>query len=316
MKAAAAFFKKRVWIFPGLALLALTVGQLCGTTCSSLRGDILGADLAVLGFVFYSGLLLICLLDKRVKGFFTMAAVLASAGVGTEIILVRFMVRNNTYCPKCLASGFFLLLFFLFVAGRLRKWVVALLVLSGAVFALFTFTGSVPLYAAQVRYPAFGNQNSTTEIILYSDYLCPVCRWAEPKVDGLLEKLKDRAKIELVDAPIHKSSPEYAEIFLYALFGAKEPPGLGEAIRVRDLLFEAGAAGKSPDEALLYLKSKGVALDEDKGLARTVFREFYNPLLARDSIHATPSLVVVADGKRKKYEGGKEIIAALKALAP
>jgi hypothetical protein len=309
-------FQSRVWIFPALALITIIIGQICKTNCAFLHGDILGFDLETFGIIFYSMLFLSALFYKIIyprDWIMKAIAAIVAMGVGAEFVFIKFQVQNNTYCPKCLISGFFFLTMFFLVARFLKKWVVILLILCGAVFTSFFFNGSiVPSYAKEAQYPGFGNDKSQIEIIVYSDYLCPACRKADEKINNTLRKLKNVAKIRFVDVPIHAGSLDYSEVFLYAWFESGN--NLETAIKVREILFQAAAAKTNQNGTLNILKSKGVPYKVDKEDAREIFRNYYNPLMNGDKIKSTPSVVIVKDKNRKTYTGGLDILKALNEI--
>jgi thiol:disulfide interchange protein DsbA len=308
--------ENRVWVFPALAIVTIIVGQLCKTSCSFIEGDILGIDLNIFGIVFYAVLFLAIIFYQKVyrkDWVLKMATAAAAAGVGAEIILIKFQVENNTYCPKCLISGFFFLVMFFLLARNLKAWWIALLVVLGTIFTLFTFSGSViPSYAAETQHPVFGNGMAKTEVIVYSDYLCPACRRSDVDINRALLGLQKSARIEFVDVPIHKGSLDYSEVFLYAWFGFGN--NLQKAVQVREALFQAAASKKPQSEIVSDLKSRGIPVKVDQAGARDIFRSFYNPLLRKDGVRATPTVVIVKDGNRKSYVGGNDIMKALKEL--
>jgi thiol:disulfide interchange protein DsbA len=307
----------RLWILPSLCILTIVIGQLCAAKCAFIKGDILGIDLNIFGILFYS-LLLVSLLvySKFLHKDWLMKAVaaVASAGVGAELVLIKFQLENSVYCPKCLISGFFFLVMFFLVARHLKKWVVVLLIAAGLLLTTFTFNGSViPSYGAE-QYPQFGSEKARVEIIVYSDYFCPHCRKIDEQVNTMLVRLKDRARIRFVDVPIHPpGSIEYGEVFLYSWFVSGN--NLKTAAKVRELLFEE--AVKKTDQAgvIALLKSKGIKIKSDRERALSIFRGFYNESMKTDKLNSTPTVVIVKGGERKKYVGGQEILQALKALS-
>jgi hypothetical protein len=306
--------QKRLWIFPALALITIIIGQICSTSCVFIHGDILGLNLDVFGIVFYSLLLLSFIFHKRIyPRDWLIKAITATvaAAVGAEIIFVKFMIQNNTYCPKCLISGFFLLTMFLIMVRRIKPWVVVLLILFGAVFTCFTFSGSVvPSYAKEIQYPSFGNSKAKVEIIVYSDYYCPFCRNVDGLINKNLLKLKNKARIRFVDVPVHAHSLEYAEVFLYTWFVSGN--NLESAIKVREILFNAAEKGYDQRGVLGILSSQGIRYKEDKENAREIFRGFYNTSIKADHINKTPSIVVVKGSERKTYVGMVDILKAFK----
>jgi uncharacterized membrane protein len=306
-------FQDRVWVFPALALIALIIGQICAEKCAFIRGDILGFDLDILGIFFYSILLLSLIFYKKIyrKDWLIKAiTVIVSVGVGVELILIKFQVQNNIYCPKCLISGFFFLILFFIVARYIKTWVVILLILFGAIFTSFTFSGSViPSYAKEIQYPSFGNENSKTEITVYSDYFCPACRKADEQINSELRKIKDKVKVRFVDVPLHPGSPGYAEVFLYTWLESGN--NIEKAIRVRDILFNAAGNKIDKSGVLKILNSEGIPFKVDSEKAREIFRNFYNPLMKMDKINEIPAMVITKGNNRKPYVGIAEILKAL-----
>ncbi|OGW46569.1 MAG: hypothetical protein A2Y66_05505 [Nitrospirae bacterium RBG_13_41_22] len=308
--------QNRVWVFPALALITIIIGRICKESCVFIHGDILGVDLEIFGIFFYSLLLLSVILYKKISPKdWVMKAITAmvSMGAGAEFILIKFQVQNNIYCPKCLISGFFFLAMFFIVARHIKTWVVILLILFGAIFTSFTFSGSViPSYAKEIQYPGFGNENSQTEIIIYSDYFCPACRKADEQINKTLRNVKDKVKVRFVDVPLHAGSLEYAEVFLYTWFESGN--NIEKAIRVRDILFNAAENKTDKSGVLKILNSQGIPFKVDSEKAREIFRSFYNPLMKIDKINKTPTMVIAKGNNRKTYMGMAEILKALEEV--
>jgi protein-disulfide isomerase len=309
--------QKWLWVFPALAIVTIIIGQLCQSQCAVLSGDILGIDLNIFGVLFYGLLLAAVIVYQRLyhKDVVMKAvAALASIGLGAEFILIKFQIQNNTYCPKCLISGFFFLVMFFIVVRNLKVWVVALLVAAGALFTSFTFNGSIiPSYAEEVGFPTFGNAKAQTEVIVYSDYFCPACMSVDEQINKRLIKLRNKVKIHFVDVPLHPPlSAEYAEVFLFAWFEAGN--NLEKAIKVRDILFSAAKTKAPQRDVLNALKAQGIPLKEDKESARKIFRERYNSLMKTDKVKATPTVAIAQGGNRASYVGGADIIKALDRL--
>jgi hypothetical protein len=124
----------------------------CAGSCSYLRGGIFGLDLTHVGIVFAVILIVFSLL--RWDG---LTLLLLSAGVGVEVVLVAFQVRNNVYCPYCLGFAAVILALFVLNFNITKKGlIVGSIILGFLLFALF-FRGSVtPSYAAEPSAPSFG----------------------------------------------------------------------------------------------------------------------------------------------------------------
>ena len=123
--------------------------EVCDISCSSLQGAFLGLDLKMIGLLFMVALLALLLptsprLAASVSHLRTM---LLSGAAGGEILLVRFQVIHNTYCPFCLAFGSCILVLTAANFAKMNKYLALVAFLAGiAAFALF-FAGSVqPLY--------------------------------------------------------------------------------------------------------------------------------------------------------------------------
>jgi len=177
--------------------------------------------------------------------------------------------------------------------------------------AVMTMTIILPLAAgaADPLLPSFGE--GKVKVRLYSDYFCPPCRDMEPGIEPVITDLVRDNTITLtfVDTPFHRYSSLYARCFLYAI---NEKKDLEHALSVRRALIEAAKNGlDTPDKLETFLKKEGVALKPfDPGPTFKVFSRH----LKEDAIDATPSCVIEADGKTKKYGGPGNIIDALKGL--
>lgn len=136
-------------ILPVIGLGLVIFYRLCDTACSALQGKLLGVDLKVVGILFMVALLAIVPLQRtRLSSPAGHLRTLMLAGaLGGEVLLVRFQIVHETYCPFCLAFGLCIVLLFAAHFPRMNKYAALAAFLAGAgVFAL-GFTGSVlPLY--------------------------------------------------------------------------------------------------------------------------------------------------------------------------
>jgi len=157
-------------------------------------------------------------------------------------------------------------------------------------------------------FPSYGSGKVVVRV--YTDYFCAPCRAAEPELEPLLVNLVKSKKITVVfiDTPIYKDSQSYARYFLYALNKTND---LEYAIRTRSALFEAAANKINKDSLEEFLKGKGIAFTS---FDATSLLKRLNALLQEDKVDATPSCVIVKDGKPEKKVGGGEILKAIKAI--
>jgi uncharacterized membrane protein len=136
-------------LFPIIGIGVMVFYDVCSTACSSLQGTFLGLDLKVIGILYMAALLAMALLpvSRWAASVSHLRTMLLSGALGGEILLVRFQVVNDTYCPFCLAFGMCILILFAANFTKMNKYLALGAFLAGlAAFALF-FEGSVlPLY--------------------------------------------------------------------------------------------------------------------------------------------------------------------------
>ena len=135
--------------FPAIGIGLMVFYGVCDTSCSSLQGTFLGLDLKVIGILYMAALLALTLppASSWAASVRHLRTMLLSGALGGEILLVRFQVVHDTYCPFCLAFGSCILVLFAANFTRMNKYLALGALLAGiAAFALF-FEGSVlPLY--------------------------------------------------------------------------------------------------------------------------------------------------------------------------
>ena len=277
----------------------------CGSTCTFLKGGFFGIDLKYLGLVYPVLLVLLVLLKQDLPHL-----ALLSLGVGMEINLVAFQVRNETYCPYCLIFAAILVFLFLFNSRRSRLPLMGIGVALGFLLCLLFFKGAVsPVYADEVLFPSFGK--GKVQVRLYTDYFCGPCSHMEPKIEPLLKDLVQRNVITLtfVDTPVHTLTPLYARYFLYIF---NQDGMLDQIFRARTFLFEAARDKIGEKEKLEdYLRAHEVKFKECD--PRPTFAAF-TALINEDNIKSTPTCVIINDGKKTVFSGETEITKALKLL--
>lgn len=136
-------------VLPVIGIGLLIFYEICDTSCSSLRGTFLGVDLKIIGILFMIVLLAIIPFSKSrfdvpIDHLKTM---MLTGAVGGEVLLVRFQIVHDTYCPFCLAFGLCVLALFAVNFPLMNKYLALGAFCAGVgAFALF-FQGSIlPLY--------------------------------------------------------------------------------------------------------------------------------------------------------------------------
>jgi uncharacterized membrane protein len=136
-------------VFPVIGVGLMIFYGVCDTSCSSLQGTFLGLDLKVIGILYMAALLALTLPPVSGWAAFVrhLRTMMLSGALGGEILLVRFQVVHDTYCPFCLVFGMCILVLFVANFTKMNRYLAVGAFLAGiAAFALF-FEGSVlPLY--------------------------------------------------------------------------------------------------------------------------------------------------------------------------
>ncbi|HPQ60571.1 MAG TPA: hypothetical protein PLR43_03520 [Syntrophales bacterium] len=306
---------------------ALSFYTLCGSDCSYLRGDILGVDLKILGYVFLSLVLLFTFLRDRGA-----LRVLLASALGMEAFLVAFQVRERVFCPWCIAFALVVVALFAVNHERPSFWKnrfdrilrspgeasfpelgierFPLWVPAGLGFALvfLFFTGvSNPPEGVGRHVPAFGR--GPVEVRLYSDYFCRPCQALEPRIGPLLERLVYRARIRFVQVPNHPLTDPYYRRYLGVVNGGA---GFKGALEARRALYRCAAAGVGADVLDRVLEALGLAAAPFDGGPTLADRDW---MIREDRIFSTPLLVIRRPGGvPEKFRGVEQVEKALKAL--
>jgi protein-disulfide isomerase len=321
--------KQTVTILLALAGIGVMVFYTyCDTACAYLKGDLLGVDLKYIG-IFY--MVVIALLSGTRK--IPEARTLLAAGLGGEAFLLWFQIKENIFCPYCLAFAACVAAAYtvnyevpkmtgwkkiFYLPGEVRFSAAAkrvpliLFMLAGYGVMALTFSGStLPAYAADPGPPVYGHGDK--EIRVYTDYFCTPCRKAESRMEKLLTDIvkKRKGRILFIDTPIHQETILYARYFINVL-GAKPNADLKEVLKFRRALFDAGEKEiKTENELKEFLKARDIpfaALD-----ARPYFKS-YTEYINEDRINSTPTVVIVSREGKTAFGGADDIVKALEKI--
>jgi uncharacterized membrane protein len=136
-------------ILPVIGMGLMIYYEICDTICAYITGSFLGIDLKIIGILFMAVLLILTIpavaSHKTLVGH--LRTMMLAGAMGGEVILFRFQVVHETFCPFCLAFGLCLLILFAIHFKVMNKHLAGACFLAGiGAFALF-FQGSVlPLY--------------------------------------------------------------------------------------------------------------------------------------------------------------------------
>jgi hypothetical protein len=153
-----------------IGVLLMLFYSVCDTACTYLKGDIFGIDLKHVGIAYMLAIIAFTFFRQ-----IALVRILLAAGIGVEVYLVAFQLREDVFCPFCLAFGAVVVL--AFVAnyegpqtrggGWLKRIIyglgetelplikqqgipLLLFVILGYLFVVLTFSGSAtPAYGAE-----------------------------------------------------------------------------------------------------------------------------------------------------------------------
>lgn len=125
-----------------IAIGIIAFYDICGGTCSYLKGAIFGIDLKYAGILYMIALIALNILKRD---FIVLLSI--SIALGIEIYLVGFQISYRTFCPFCLAFGIIVIGQFILNFEWSKKWYMISCIIIGILFFVFFFKGSVlPTY--------------------------------------------------------------------------------------------------------------------------------------------------------------------------
>jgi len=320
-----------------LALLGIGIMayyDYCETACSYLQGDIFGIDLKWIGIAYMAAIIIFAAFKQS-----DFVRALLAAGLGVEIFLFSFQLRNNILCPYCLAFAVTIIaafivnydaspswlqnqrkmwLYFLgevnFPMFKIKRLPLAVVALIGYFFVFLTFTGSVtPAYGQDKSSAILSLGKGSYEVLMFSDYFCPPCRRIDTKAEPLLKELLETGKVKItfIDVPFSRPTPVFAKYYLYA---ANANDSADNILHVRKVLFDAAQVKRIQDENALieFLKEQKITLK--KMDEKSVF-SLMTAIIKEHKINATPTCVIKYSATDiKKYVGDVNIWEGLVEL--
>jgi protein-disulfide isomerase len=321
--------KRGVTILLALAGMGIAVFYAyCDAACAYLKGDLLGVDLKYIGILYMSAIAVL-------SGTRHIPAVrlLLAAALGGEVFLLWFQIRENVFCPYCLAFAACIAAAYgvnyevpkttgwkklFYLPGEVRfspaakRYPLILFALAGYGFMALTFSGStLPVYAAEPGPAIYGRGDR--EIRIYTDYFCSPCRKAESRMEKLLTEImkKRKGRILFIDTPIHRETILYAKYFVRIL-GSNPDAEFRTVLQFRRALFKAAEKEiKREDELREFLKAREISFSE---LDAGPYFKSYTKYIKEDRVSATPTVVVVTREGRTTYKGAEDIIKALEKI--
>ena len=263
---------------------------------------------------------------------------LLASGIGVEVYLVAFQLREDVFCPYCLTFASVIVISFILnhekeptpKKGAVDRLIYSLgvvklspavkspipllaFVLLGYIFVVLTFSGSAtPSYGAEKSpVPSYGS--GRYDLIIFTDYFCPPCQLMESEIDPAVKEFlsKGGVRVTFVDLPLHKETRLYAQYFLYAANAVK---GYENDLKARRVLFSLARNHSvlSEDELKKALHTEGVPI------ATYNLSPVYpalNKIINTYDVKSTPTCVIkYSSDDIRKYTGTFEIRNGLAVL--
>jgi protein-disulfide isomerase len=314
-----------VWfaLLAGLGLSIAAQLKICSACTETAQYRILDMEFGWFGIGWFSLLILMQLLKRRIVWFRVIVplSLFASAGAETYFIWIQ-KYEIGQWCPICLsiAAAAFLAcsaatwdaLKNMQVQGVTMKSRPLCILIASLVFA--AGLGGAILGTQKESQAAeldlfLGKSSSQTTVYVVSDWFCPVCRKIEPDIDRMIPALSRIARLRFVDFPVHKETLNFTPYNLQFIAYEKDKyPALRKA------LAELALKTKKPTDAEVQsaVTPLGVKL-RDINYADTFSGIQDNMAIYRSNkIKSTPSVVVsnVKTRKTKVLVGDKQISEA------
>ncbi|MBE0605669.1 MAG: hypothetical protein IH610_05195 [Deltaproteobacteria bacterium] len=157
-----------------------------------------------------------------------------------------------------------------------------------------------------VKSLAFGDEESSTEVYIITDWFCPACRVAEPEILKGARKAMRQAKVVFVDYPVHPESYNFIPYNLSFIVREK-----AKYLEIREAMATLARKTKEPtpedvQTAVSPLGVKYVPLNYVDVMAGM---QYFGTIVKRFKVPGTPSVAVLNSrtGKTKTLYGILEI---------
>lgn len=308
-------------LFIGLALSIVSFLHLCSAECRATEDwKLFGLPLGPLGIFYFVALLLFHFIHWR-----TWVSLGLAAGLGAEIVLIAIQKYSiGHWCPICLAIAATLGVAALVSlphhfttpqtqGGTMPKILRNLSALGAFTMGFLLFFGGlakeskIEALETNIRDQiAFGKLDSPTNIYLFTDWACSMCRALEPKIAELLPTITENARFTFVDIPIHPETLNYSPYNLSFMIHNKP-----QYLALRDALTKLSVEVAEPNSKQIKQLAKEVGVNwiEMHFAEVALGLKYWSELQKEFNIDATPIMVIVnaQTKKGKKLEGLTEI---------
>lgn len=161
-----------------------------------------------------------------------------------------------------------------------------------------------------------GNKDSAIEVYFISDWFCPSCKKAEPKIKSIYPKIQSKVAFYFIDYPINRKSINYSPYNLAFLINSKP-----QYLTVRCALLDLVNSTETPtDENMEKIAEKSKAhFTELSYVEANLGIDYFDEVVKKYKLHSTPILIITNKNTDKmvKLEGSRNITEkkVLKAIS-
>lgn len=302
-------------IVSGFVLTILSLANFCKEGCFKGHAfKLLNLPFEWVGIAYFLLLFISYTLSFRYSIFSLITGLFLAVGVGSEImfILIQQYVIGR-WCPLCLgiaasifisASAWAIDYFFelqktIIVGQRekiLKRVKRAILMLSttatGFLIAFFGVSKqemTIPTIAFEEKI-TFGKENSPIEIYVFTSWVCPACHRYEPKLEEMIPKIEEKAKLVFVDYGVDDVTLNYLPYHLSFMVYNKD-----HYVPLRKMLKELSAEKESPTDEEIAKKANALGIEYRQinysDVASAI--EYFKNLATELNVAYLPSFVIV-----------------------
>lgn len=332
------FYVMLLALIAGGALSVISWLELCTETCAEGHHyRLFGLQFEIIGIAYFVLTIAALILSRSIPKLNFIVGLLLAAGIGAELMFIfiqKFVIGH--WCPVCLAIATSVAIASIafsidyynhsqtiqgasFQIQSMRRWLFGCAVLIFGFLIAFIGTSkiddsnlSVDNFEEKI---ALGNQDSTTEVYVFTSWICPACRRFEPSLERIAPKLFPHAKVIFIDVGEDPKTMNFLPFNLSFLINNKE-----KYLDLRHMLSSMASETDTPSEEQIEKEAK---------LLNTSYKQlnysevasamtYYRDILDKYKVDALPAIIIHNSHKNKdaKFSGANHILSSdlLKAI--
>lgn len=310
-------------ILAGIGLTAFSMLGLCTSSCSQTHNyRLLGMPFELSGAFFFGSLAIAHFYAFRHPQAKLLAEALIAMGLGAEIFFILLQkIQIGAWCPVCLSIASTIALaaiaYYLmyrkplpkgvFMKNWLHAGMISTMITLGFVISLVGVSKVDTLGAIETDVKGkikFGASNASTEIYIFTDWACPACRKVEPVLENFIPKILSTTKVTFVETVVHPETLNYAPYDLSFMVHDK-----ARYFKIREALTQLALKVPEPNDEDIQaaVAPLGVKLRELPYQDVMAAMNYFEDLIKKYKVNATPTVVVVGSGGKTKTLTGSGI---------